>query len=67
MIDVFNGELEKKKVGLTLHIGTDAQEISVGNEVCLRQILINVVGNAIKFTDEGKVSMDVVKKRGPIG
>lgn len=53
--------LQNKAVqkGLDLHLEIDdtLPEAVVIDEVRLRQILINLIGNAIKFTDKGSVSL----------
>ncbi|HBX52835.1 MAG TPA: hypothetical protein DEH02_17355 [Bacteroidales bacterium] len=42
----------------------DAESFCITDEVKLRQILMNLAGNSIKFTSEGKVSIGYTKEKG---
>ncbi|MFZ0522195.1 MAG: response regulator [Candidatus Acidiferrales bacterium] len=50
---------DEKGLELLCEIAPEVPEIVQGDTSRLRQILINLVGNAIKFTDEGEVAVKV--------
>nr|GMD87590.1 ethylene receptor [Ipomoea batatas] len=46
-----------KKLSVTLSLSSDLPEYAIGYEKRLMQLLLNVVGNAVKFSKEGSVSI----------
>ncbi|MBF0384847.1 MAG: PAS domain S-box protein [Candidatus Omnitrophica bacterium] len=50
---------QKKKLGVVARIDPSVAELVAGDPVRLRQILINLVNNAIKFSDKGDIVVDV--------
>jgi two-component system, sensor histidine kinase and response regulator len=50
---------QEKGVELACHIAPGTPENLIGDPLRLRQVLMNLLGNAIKFTDEGEVVVKV--------
>ena len=53
----------KKGLELACQVLADVPDALVGDPARLRQVVVNIVGNAIKFTDSGEVVMRVERDR----
>ena len=56
-----------KGIILSADVGDDVPAAIVGDALRLRQILINLIGNAIKFTDQGHVELTIGVNQGSTG
>ena len=56
-VSLISMEAHKKDLEVILSIAPDVPEIITGDPVRLRQIIINLLNNAIKFTSKGEISI----------
>jgi CheY-like chemotaxis protein/HPt (histidine-containing phosphotransfer) domain-containing protein len=59
VITLMNSSAQLKNILLQLNFKTKLPETITGDPVRLRQVLYNLIGNAIKFTSKGKVTVEV--------
>ncbi|GAB6037577.1 hypothetical protein JCM15519_21360 [Fundidesulfovibrio butyratiphilus] len=59
VVDIMGPGAEEKHLELLLSVGGDVPSGLVGDPLRLGQVLLNLVGNAIKFTDSGEVLLAV--------
>ena len=58
-LDLVNQRAEEKKLEIGYLMQEDLPSFFVGDVTRLRQILVNLLGNAVKFTDKGEVTASV--------
>lgn len=56
---LFEPMAQKKHISLQPHIAPEAPYLLIGDARMLKQILVNLIGNAVKFTEQGEVSLFV--------
>lgn len=52
-------QAENKKVNCRLHINSNVPPLLLGDEQLIKQVLINLIGNSIKFTNNGSIDICV--------
>ena len=59
VIALFRANAESKGLMLTLDLDPEAEDWVIGDAQRVKQVLLNLVGNAIKFTERGRVALQV--------
>ncbi len=59
IIQLFEPKIQEKNLKLIKKFDHKIPKVLEGDPVRLHQILMNLVGNAVKFTNEGKITVDV--------
>jgi PAS domain S-box-containing protein len=61
---IMHSQAKEKNLILSLNVNPEVKPALIGDETRLRQVLINLVGNAVKFTNKGSIhlGLDVVNQ-----
>jgi signal transduction histidine kinase/DNA-binding response OmpR family regulator len=62
-LDLLAGSAHAKGLELVLNVDASVPDRATGDAVRLRQVMLNLVGNAIKFTEEGEVEVTLEAAR----
>lgn len=62
--EIYALKASEKGIELNFHIEPDVHTIRLGDPARLRQILLNLISNALKFTEQGEISIRVRNARG---
>lgn len=63
--DIVRERANHKGVTFTMNVADEVPQRIITDAVKLRQILVNLLGNAVKFTDNGEVTLHVIEN--PLG
>jgi two-component system, sensor histidine kinase and response regulator len=64
VIDLISEKAKAKQLALLMQVGPDLPSRLIGDPGRLRQVLLNLVANAIKFTNEGQITIELRWERG---
>ena len=61
VLDLFSEASAKKQLNLLYRIAPTVPEKLIGDQLRIRQVLLNLVNNAIKFTSKGEIFVEVTR------
>jgi len=61
-LDIFAGDAANKNLELTLQVSPDAEGVYSGDSQRVGQVLYNLISNAVKFTQQGSVTVGIERK-----
>ncbi|MCZ4279623.1 ATP-binding protein [Kiloniella laminariae] len=64
-LEIIEARAAEKNLSLELNIAPDVPEGLHGDPTRLRQILINLLGNAVKFTHQGGIELEITRGSSP--
>ena len=62
-VDLLAGRAREKGISLEWRLAEDLPPTAIGDPVRLRQVVVNLVSNAVKFTESGEVLMHVLVEK----
>jgi len=62
-LKIVAGKAQEKRLELAFRVAPDVPDRIVGDPARFRQIVLNLVGNAIKFTEEGEIIVSVKREQ----
>ena len=62
VIEMLRPEARARGLALSLELSPDVPEALVGDDARLRQVLVNLVSNAVKFTERGAVTLRITAR-----
>lgn len=60
-ISIVNGFADRKGIKLTAHVDPTLPAVVFGDDARIRQVLLNLLNNAVKFTSAGAITLEVVR------
>ncbi|MCD6366931.1 MAG: response regulator [Bacteroidales bacterium] len=63
LIHVFEPKAEEKNLQLKLSIAEEVPKVIVADKLRVNQVFVNLIGNAIKFTEKGNISVIAEAKK----